>query len=224
MMQSGKSLITSHVLPRFFSTLLLSFIGTLVGGMFIPETVALALGLVPILVLLLLLIKSFSAGRKRKKGLSTYGLRLPMWLVYVFTLLVGISIYPAIDLYVDAMGMALVVAAFGIASALFGGLFIYTYFTKKDFSFLGGMLFFALLTLILLSIANIFIGSSFMDLGLAFAGILIFSGYMLYDISRMKESGFKEADVPAAVFDLYLNFINIFLDILRVLNFFTSRD
>jgi len=223
-MQSGKSLITTHVLPRFFGALLLSFLGTLVGGMFIPETVAFALGVVPLLVLILLLIKSISASRKRKKGLSMYGLRLPMWLVYVFTILFGISIYPLIDLYVDTMGMALVVAAFGVTSALFGGLFVYTYFTKKDFSFMGGLLFFSLLGLILFGIVNIFIGSSFIDLALAFIGVLVFSGYMLYDISRMKQADFTEADVPAAVFDLYLNFINIFLDILRIMNFFTSRD
>jgi FtsH-binding integral membrane protein len=47
---------------------------------------------------------------------------------------------------------------------------------------------------------------------------------MLYDISRMKQAAFTEDDVPAAVFDLYLNFINIFLDILRILSFFTSKD
>lgn len=223
-MQSGKSLITTHVLPRFFGALLLSFLGTVLGGMFIPVTVAFALGIVPLIVLILLLIKSISASRKRKKGVSTYGLKLPMWLVYVFTILFGISIYPLIDLYVDTMGMALVVAAFGITSALFGGLFIYTYFTKKDFSFMGGLLFFSLLALILLGIVNIFIGSSFVDLALAFIGVLVFSGYMLYDISRMKQADFTEDDVPAAVFDLYLNFINIFLDILRIMNFFTSRD
>lgn len=223
-MQSGKSLITTHVLPRVFGALLLSFLGTLLGGMFIPERVAITLGAVPLLVLILLLIKSVSASRKRKKGLSTYGLRLPMWLVYVFTSLFGISIYPLIDLYVDTMGMALVTAAFGVTSALFGGLFVYTYFTKKDFSFMGGLLFFSLLSLILLGIVNIFIGSSFIDLALAFISVLIFSGYMLYDISRMKQAHFTEADVPAAVFDLYLNFINIFLDILRIMNFFTSRD
>ncbi|WP_050183787.1 Bax inhibitor-1/YccA family protein [Domibacillus robiginosus] len=223
-MQSGKSLVTTHVLPRFFSALLLSFLGTLFGGMFIPETAALALGVVPLMILLLLLIKSISAGSKRKKGLSTYGLRLPMWLVYVFTLLFGISIYPLIDFYVDTMGMALVVAAFGITSALFGGLFIYTYMSRKDFSFLGGLLFFTLLASILLGIANLFIGSDLVDLGLSFVGILVFSGYMLYDISRMKQADFSESDVPAAVFDLYLNFINIFLDILRVMNFFTSKD
>lgn len=224
MMQSGKSLITTHVMPRFFGALLLSFLGTLLGGMFIPETVAFALGIVPFLVLILLLIKSVSSGGKRKKGLSTYGLSLPMWLVYVFTILFGISIYPLIDLYVDTMGMALVIAAFGVTSALFGGLFVYTYFTKKDFSFMGGLLFFSLLALILFGIVNIFIGSSFVDLALSFIGVLVFSGYMLYDISRMKKANFTEGDVPAAVFDLYLNFINIFLDILRMMNFFTSRD
>ncbi|GGI13980.1 MULTISPECIES: Bax inhibitor-1/YccA family protein [Gottfriedia] len=220
-MQVGKSLITTHVLPRFFFALLISFIGTGLGGFFIPPGIAMAIGFIPLIVLIALLLKSiFGSGKKRRKGLSAYGMVLPMWLVYLFTLLMGISIYPVIDYYVDSMGAMMVIVAFGITSALFGGLFLYTYFTKKDFTFLGGILFFSLLALILVSIVGMFIGSDLFYLVLAWVGVVIFSGYILYDVSRMKKDTFTEKDVPAAVFDLYLNFINLFLDILRILNAF----
>lgn len=224
MSTTGKSLITSHVLPRFFVTLLISFLGTLVSNLFIPAGIAAAIGFVPLFVLIILLLKALF-GKKSEKGrkLTSYGMKLPMWLVHGFSLLLGIGIAPIIGYYVDSMGVTLVILSFAITAALFGGLFLYTYFTKKDFSFLGGMLFFALLAIILLGITNIFIGSSILELGLAFVGVLIFSGYMLYDISRMKKDYFTKEDVPSAVFDLYLNFINIFLDILRIVNYFKGN-
>lgn len=224
--QTGKSLITTHVLPKFFLTLMISFLGMLLGMMFIPPGVAIAIGFIPLFALIAILIKSFFSRdklKKDKKMLSSYGLVLPMWVVHLFTFLMGIGVYPLIGMYVNSMGLTMVLVAFGITAALFGGLFLYTYFTKKDFTFLGGMLFFALLALILLSIVNIFIGSEILHLTFAFVGILIFSGYMLYDISRMKKDSFTIKDVPGAVFDLYLNFINIFLDVLRIMNFFSGK-
>jgi FtsH-binding integral membrane protein len=119
----------------------------------------------------------------------------------------------------DSMGSFLVVLSFAITVVLFGSLFAYTYFTKRDFSFLGGILFFSLLALILVGIMAIFIGSNILQFALAWIGVVVFSGYILYDVSRMKKSYFTEADVPAAVFDLFLNFINLFLDILRIINY-----
>lgn len=223
---TGKSLITTKVLPKFFITLLISFIGVYIGGHFIPASVAMGIGFIPLFVLILLLFKGIFSGGKNKKGknlISSYGFRFPMWVVHLFTFMMGIGISPIINMYVDQMGSMMVSAAFLITSLLFGGLFLYTYFTKRDFTFLGGLLFFALLAMILLLIANIFIGAEILYLGLAFVGILIFSGYMLYDISRMKHDSFTEKDVPAAVFDLYLNFINIFLNILRIMSYFTKN-
>ena len=53
-----------------------------------------------------------------------------------------------------------------------------------------------------------------------FTGILICSAYVLHDISHMKQSGFSEEHVPEADVDLFLDFLNIFLDILRLISIF----
>lgn len=213
-------LIAEQVLPKFFITLLLTFIAMYLGSLFIPESIALVCAMIPLVVLIVLLFKAiFSSSKKKsRKKLSTYGMKLPMWLVYLFVILMGIGMYPAIKMYVSEIGANLVILAFAATAAIFGGLFLYTYFTKRDFSGIGGFLFGALLALIVLGIGNYFLGSSMLELALAFAGVLVFSGYMLYDVSRMKHESFSKEDVPAAVFDLYLNFINIFLDILRIIH------
>lgn len=216
---TGKDLITQAVLPRFFFALLLSFAGTLFASLFIPPGVAQLIGIVPLIVLIALLVKMLFSKNKSGK-LTTYGMRLPMWLVYLFVILMGIGMFPALGYYIGSMGMTMVVVAFGITTALFGGLFLYTYFTKRDFTFLGGMLFFALLGIILFGIVGFFVQSDILHLGIAFVTVLVFSGYMLYDISRMKSEHFTREDVPSAVFDLYLNYINLLLSILRILNYF----
>lgn len=222
MRHSGKDLIVTHVLPKFFLALLLSFMGAVVSAMFIPADIARMIGFVPLIILIGLLVKMLFS--KNKGKLSTYGMHLPMWLVYVFVILMGIGIFPVLAYYIGSMGLQLVGLAFGITVALFGALFLYTYTTKKDFSFLGGMLFFALIGLILFSVIGLFIDSELLYLGLGFAGVLLFSGYMLYDISKMKSEHFTEEDVPSAVFDLYLNFFNLFLSILRIMNYFSDDD
>lgn len=216
---TGKDLITTAVLPRFFITLLVTCVGMVLSALFLPPGVSLALGAIPLVVLIGLLLKAlFTKNKGKRKGVTSYGMMFPMWLVYLFTLLMGIGIYPVIAIYIDEMGMALVVASFGITAVLFGSLFVYTYVTRKDYTFLGGMLFFSLIALILVSLVGIIVQSSILNLVIAFAGILIFSGYILYDISRMKSDDFTREDVPSAVFDLYLNFVNIFLHILRIVN------
>jgi modulator of FtsH protease len=215
----SKELIRTKVLPGFFMTLFISFAGTILGSWFIPENIALAIGVIPLIVLVLLLIKSFFATNKRRSGISTYGMQFPMVVVHLFSLFIGIGIYPLMNYYMDSMGSFLVVLSFAITVVLFGSLFAYTYFTKRDFSFLGGILFFSLLALILVGIMALFIGSNILQFALAWIGVVVFSGYILYDVSRMKKSYFTEADVPAAVFDLFLNFINLFLDILRIINY-----
>lgn len=218
---SEHRLIETQVLPKFFLALLISFVGTGIGMLFVPPYFALGLGIVLLIVMIIALLSRST--RKRFTGGEYAGFQVPMWVVYVFTFLFGIVIYPSIAFYISDMGATLVMCSFGIAVILFGALATYAYFSKKDFSFLGGILFISLLALILVSIFGMFfVQAEMFHLILSFAGLVIFSGYILYDISRMKKVTFTEKDVPIAVFDLYLDFINIFLDILRIVNYFTK--
>lgn len=110
--------------------------------------------------------------------------------------------------------------AFLLASAGFGGLTAYALTTKKDFSFLGGMLWMGLLVLVGASFIGIFIGSSVFHLAIASVGVLLFGAYVLYDTSRLLHSEEPITPVDAAI-SLYLDFVNLFVMLLQILG---SRD
>jgi len=216
MYSPSKNLIIQSVFPKFVISLFVAFFGMMVGFAFIPASVAIFM---PFVVVMLLIISFFVKLRKRKNGYTT-NIKLSLKTVYFFVLLMGIGIYPSIAFYISDIGAQYVLLAFGITALVFTLLAIYAYITKQDFSGLGGFLFVALISLILLNIAGIWIQTDIFHIGLSLAGILIFSGYVLHDISRMKHSAFSEEDVPEAVLDLFLDFLNIFLDILRLISIF----
>lgn len=98
---------------------------------------------------------------------------------------------------------------------MFALLSSYVLVTGKDFSGIGNYLLGALVLLIIAMIANIFIGSSMVHLGLSYVTVLIFGGMILYDTS-MIVSG-KETNPVLAALGLYLNLINVFLSLLNIL-------
>lgn len=96
---------------------------------------------------------------------------------------------------------------------------------KGTFHSWGGMLFAALLALVVISIFNIFFPlSSTAMLVFSFIGILVFSGYILYDFNRMKHYGVTAEEVPLMALNLYLDFINLFINILRFFGILASDD
>ncbi len=117
--------------------------------------------------------------------------------------------------------------AFGTTAVLFGIMSIVGYTTKEDLSGWGGFLMMGLIGLIIASVANMFFANSTLDWIITYAGILIFLGLTVYDTNRIKKltqaaliSG--QTDVVARMgvigaLRLYLDFINLFLYILRLL-------
>ncbi len=200
-----------HKLLRMFTlTILVSFIGTL-AGMFVPPAL-----FMPLVVVEFIMIISAFVIRRRKKAIG-----YPF--VFSFAFLSGITLYPTVAYYSTQGGFSLVNTAFLVTAAMFAGLTAYAYYSKRDFSFLGGFLVMGLITLIGFSVVGLFTGGFGGSLGLAIAigGTLIFSGYILYDISHYRQ-GLEEEMIPTAVLNLYLDFINLFLYVLRLLGF--SRD
>lgn len=106
--------------------------------------------------------------------------------------------------------------AFVLSSVGFSALTAYAFFSKKDFSFLGGALTMGLFVLIGASLINIFLGSSVFGLAISSVAVLLFGAYVLYDTSRILRSG--EDDAVGAAIQLYMDFFNIFLAILRILS------
>ncbi|MBE2199031.1 MAG: Bax inhibitor-1/YccA family protein [Anaerolinea sp.] len=118
--------------------------------------------------------------------------------------------------------------AFGTTSILFAILSVVGYTTKQDLSKWGGILFMGLIGLIVASVVNMFLANSALDWIITYAGILIFMGLTVYDTKRIKmmavAAATQEGDTAVVVsrigilgaLRLYLDFINLFLYILRL--------
>jgi modulator of FtsH protease len=141
--------------------------------------------------------------------------------VFAFTGLLGASLGPTLSYYLAVKGGAqIIVQALGGTGIIFLALSAYVLTTKKDFSFLGGFLFVGLMMIILASIGTMvagMFGVAVSGLSLAISGvaILIFSGFILYDTSRIINGG--ETNYILATVSLYLNIYNLFVNLLHLL-------
>jgi modulator of FtsH protease len=97
----------------------------------------------------------------------------------------------------------------------FGGLTGYALVTKKDFSFLGGFVSMGLWVLLGAMFLNFFVGGATFGLAIASVGVLLFGAYVLYDTSRLLHG--DNRDPVGAALTLYLNFVNLFVFLLRIL-------
>jgi FtsH-binding integral membrane protein len=100
--------------------------------------------------------------------------------------------------------------------AVFGGLSLYVLNTKRDFSYLGGFLFVAIIALLVGGIVLFFFRTPLLNMIYAAAGVLIFSGFILYDTSVIQQKLHQDQAVAGAI-SLYLDFIGLFWFILRLL-------
>ena len=199
------------LMSAFFFGFLLIVVGLYVGQ-FVPPILVLPLAF---LELILVIIVIFT--RKRKS--------LGYFVMYLFMFVSGITLYSVIARYVSVLGAGEVLKAFIIALVAFAALAIFGYLTKFNLGFLGNILFFALLILLVIMIAGIFIPfSSTVSLIISIAGIVIFAGFTLYDFNQIARNGFYEEDIPIIVINIYLDFINLFQFILSFMEHFNSDD
>ncbi|PLR96085.1 Bax inhibitor-1/YccA family protein [Bacillus sp. T33-2] len=199
------------VIKTFALSLAVAFIG-MASGVYVPPALFLPLAILELAMLLGVFFL------RRKKAVS-YGF------LYVFTFISGITMYPIISHYIATAGANIVLMSLGTTTVVFTGLAVYATRTKRDLSFLGGMLFAALLALVCLAIFNLIwpLNSTAM-LAYSFIGVLVFSGYVLFDINRMKHYGVAPDEVPLMALNLYLDFINLFISILRIFGILSSKD
>jgi FtsH-binding integral membrane protein len=199
------------VLRVFALSLGFSFIGTLAGA-YVPAGLFLPLSILE----LVMLVSAFFL-RRRKAVSYTF--------LYIFTFISGITLYPIVAHYLATAGANTVILAFGTTTTVFAGIAVYASKTKRNFSFLGGFLMAALLALVAISVFNIFWPLSSMGmLAYSFVGVMVFSGYILFDINQMKRYGVGAEDVPLMALSLYLDFINLFLSILRIFGILSKND
>ena len=121
-----------------------------------------------------------------------------------------------------------ILKTFLITAGTFGAMTIYGYFTSKDLTRIGSFLFMALIGLIICSIVNIFWNNGPLGWIISFAGVVIFLGLTAWDTQKIKQMAMQMPDATdgrlatIGALSLYLDFINLFLYLLRF--FCSSRD
>ncbi|XP_070265892.1 protein lifeguard 4 [Myotis yumanensis] len=137
---------------------------------------------------------------------------LNLYLLFGFTLLEALSVACVVTFY----DVYIILQAFVLTTAVFLGLTIYTLQSKKDFSKFGAGLFAVLWILCLSGILRLFFYSETVELVVAAVGALLFCGFIIYDTHSLMHRLSPEEYVLAAI-NLYLDIINLFLHLLRLL-------
>ncbi|MDE6018097.1 MAG: Bax inhibitor-1/YccA family protein [Muribaculaceae bacterium] len=122
-----------------------------------------------------------------------------------------------------------IVSTFFITAGTFGAMSVYGYFTKSDLTKMGSFLMMALFGLIIAMLVNIFLKSGTMDYVISIVGVLIFIGLTAWDTQQVKQLAAANLEPALAdklatmgAMNLYLDFINLFLFLLRI--FGGNRD
>ncbi len=121
---------------------------------------------------------------------------------------------------------------FLITAGMFGAMSLYGYLTKKDLSGVGSFMFMGLIGIIIASVVNIFAGSGALDFLISTAGVIVFTGLTAWDTQKIKEMHYLQYEDGAmasksaimGALTLYLDFINLFLMLLRLFGGSSDRD
>jgi modulator of FtsH protease len=135
---------------------------------------------------------------------------------FISGMFVAPMLYAIAHGYIRGTSTATIYDALILSGSIFAGLTLYTFVSRKDFSYMGASLSIGLFMLIGISVVNIFVQSTTLDLGLSIIGVVIFSGFILVDTSRILRRA-HEIPPTLAALSLYLDFLNLFIMMLRIL-------
>ena len=142
-------------------------------------------------------------------------------LLALYSVINGVTLFPVFLLYTNES----VITTFLITGATFGAMALLGHTTKVNLSSMGGFLTMALLGLIIASVVNLFMHSSTMQWIITIAGVLIFVGLTAYDAQKLRtriEAAAEDGEIDLrkisliGSLELYLDFINLFLHLLRL--------
>ena len=162
---------------------------------------------------------AFMWGIERNKNSS-----LGVVLLLGFTFFMGLMLSRILQVALGfSNGGSLIAMAAGGTGAIFFTLAGVATVTKKDFSFLGKFLFIGMVVVLLAAVANIFFQIPALALTISALAVVIFSAYILYDISRIVNGG--EDNYVMATLSVYLDVYNVFVSLLNLLMAFAgNRD
>jgi FtsH-binding integral membrane protein len=140
-------------------------------------------------------------------------------LFFVYAAVLGVSLATIFIAYTQAS----ISRVFFISAAAFGALSLYGYTTKRDLSAMGAFMIMGLIGLIIASLVNLFLKSSGLDFAISAIGVLVFAGLTAWDTQKIKSMYDASDDSQSAgrkavmgALSLYLDFINLFLMLLRL--------
>jgi len=136
-------------------------------------------------------------------------------LVFLFTFIEGVAISPIIYIMGREQPGVIGQAGFLTATAFFG-LTAYAWLSRRDFSAWGSFFFVGLIVLVITSLLNLFFQNQTASLWIAGAAVLVFSGLLIYDTWRLRNS-FGPNDYVMAAVTIYLDLLNMFMAILTLL-------
>ena len=211
---------SNRVLRNTYWLLALSLLptigGALVGGQLNLARVFMAYPIIAPLVMFGLMIGSLFV---------VTALRNSVWGVvalFGFTFIAGLALTPILTYAAGfSNGGQLVALAGGMTAAIFFAMAGIATVTKKDFSFMGKFLFVGVILLIVAMLANLFFQIPALSLTLSAIAVLLFSAYILYDVSRIVNGG--ETNYVMATMSLFLNIYNVFVSLLNLLLAFSGN-
>jgi FtsH-binding integral membrane protein len=152
-------------------------------------------------------------------GINRLSASTALMLFFVYAGLLGLSLASIFLVYTGAS----ITRVFFISAATFGAMSLWGYTTQRDLTGLGSFMFMGLIGIIIASLVNIFLKSSGLDWAISVIGVLVFVGLTAYDTQRIKEMYNVQDDgtvtgrkAVMGALSLYLDFINLFLMLLRI--------
>ncbi|KGK11193.1 Bax inhibitor-1 family protein [Vibrio navarrensis] len=202
------TLQTNKVLKNTYFLLSMTLVTSAIAAM-----ATMAIGISPIVALVMQLtalgILFFALPRSINSSMGI------VW-TFVFTTLMGGALGPMLTYYASIpSGPTIIAQALGLTGMVFLGLSAYTITSKKDFSFMRNFLVAGLIIVIVAAIINIFVGSTLGHLVISSVSALVFSGFILYDTSRIVRG--EETNYVSATISMYLNILNLFTSLLSIL-------
>lgn len=152
-------------------------------------------------------------------GLNRMRLGTVQILFWLFAAIMGLSMASIFLIYSPVS----ITRVFFITAGTFGAMSLYGYTTRRDLTGMGSFMFMGLIGIIIASVVNIFLASSVLHFAISVIGVLVFVGLTAYDTQRIKQNYYEGMDEETAgktaihgALRLYLDFINLFLMLLRL--------
>ncbi len=158
-------------------------------------------------------------------GFNKYSVKFLLGIFILYSTLTGISLSTIFAIY----SISSIATTFFISALTFGIMALTGYTTKTDLTKMGSLLMMGVVGIVVASIVNMFIGSPLMDYIISIIGVLVFTGLTAYDVQKIKKIGIQidqgsetaQKMMVLGALTLYLDFINLFLMLLRL---FGNRD